>query len=91
MVILVFGQHHHYLNLQLEMVIDGANGGLCLDASYPTVYNLKLYSFVQGGGQVGYNFQVNNQSSSVNAITLGYSGNVGIRTAAPSVNLDVWG
>jgi hypothetical protein len=55
------------------------------------VYNLKLYSFVQGGGQVGYNFQVNNLSSSVNSLTLGYSGNVGIGTTNPQAKLEVNG
>ena len=68
---------------------EGANSGLCLDASDPTVYNLKLYSFVQGGGQVGYNFQVNNISSSVNALTFGYNGNIGLNTTSPACKLDV--
>jgi hypothetical protein len=71
---------------------DGANGGLCLDASDSSnTYNLKIYSFVQAGGQVGYYFQVNNISSSVNALTLGYSGNVGIGTASPNCKLHVYG
>jgi hypothetical protein len=39
-------------------------------------YNLRIFSYVQAGSQVGYNFQVNNIASSVNAITLNYDGGV---------------
>ena len=71
---------------------DGANGGFCLDArDVSSTYNLKIFSFVQAGGQVGYYFQVNNVSSSVNALTLGYSGNVGIGVSMPSKKLEVGG
>jgi hypothetical protein len=37
-----------------------------------------LFSYVQAGSQVGYNFQVNNIASSVNAITLSYDGGVNV-------------
>ncbi len=37
-----------------------------------------MFSYVQAGSQVGYNFQGNNIASSVNAITLNYDGGVNI-------------
>ena len=58
---------------------DGNTGGLCIDSADVTnTYNLRLYSYVQAGNQVGYIFQVNNIASSVNAIILNYNGSVNI-------------
>ena len=58
---------------------DGNTGGLCIDSADVTnTYNLRLYSYVQAGAQVGYIFQVNNIASSVNAIILNYNGSVNI-------------
>jgi hypothetical protein len=57
---------------------DGNTGGFCIDSSDPAVYNLRIFSYVQAGSQVGYHFQVNNIASSVNAITLNYDGGVNI-------------
>jgi outer membrane murein-binding lipoprotein Lpp len=56
----------------------GENDGFCIDASDGNVYNLRIYPFVQAASQVAYNIRVNNVSSVVDAITLGYNGNVGI-------------
>jgi hypothetical protein len=58
---------------------DGNTGGFCIDSADTTnTYNLRIFSYVQAGSQVGYNFQVNNIASSVNAITLNYDGGVNI-------------
>ena len=58
---------------------DGNAGGFCIDSADATnTYNLRIFSYVQAGAQVGYNFQVNNIASSVNAITLNYNGSVNI-------------
>ncbi len=58
---------------------DGNTGGICIDSADTTnTYNLRIFSYVQAGSQVGYNFQVNNIASSVNAITLNYDGGVNI-------------
>ena len=70
---------------------DGAGGGLCIDATDGSVYNMRLYSYVQGSGQVAYRFVVNNIASSVTAMTLGYNGNVGMGNDAPAYKLDVTG
>ena len=70
---------------------DGAGGGLCIDATDGSVYNMRLYSYVQGSGQVAYRFVVNNIASSVTAMTLGFNGNVGMGNDAPAYKLDVTG
>ena len=57
---------------------DGNTGGLCIDSGDGTTYNLRLFSYVQRSSQVGYIFQVNNSTSTVNAITLNYNGSVNI-------------
>jgi hypothetical protein len=58
---------------------DGNTGGGCMDsADVANAYNLRIFSYVQAGSQVGYYFQVNNITSSVNAITLNYDGGVNI-------------
>ena len=63
---------------------DGQTGGLCIDSSDGTIYNMRLSSFVQGSSQVGYQFGVNNQAASYpNMIVLGYNGNVGIGNTLP--------
>ena len=51
--------------------MDGCKSGRSSD---PNIYNLRLYSCVQAGSQVGYIFQVNNIASSVNAMILNYNG-----------------
>ncbi len=62
---------------------DGNTGGLCIDsADVSNTYNLRLFSYVQAGSQVGYIFQVNNIASSVNDITLNYNGSVSIGSLA---------
>jgi hypothetical protein len=70
---------------------DGGNGGLCIDASDPSVYNMRLCSYVQAASQVGYQFIINNGASSVAGLYLGYNGYIGIGTANPSYNLHVNG
>ncbi len=58
---------------------DGNTCGLCLDSTdISSTDNLRFFSYVQAGNQVGCNFQVNNIASSVNAITLNYNGSVDI-------------
>jgi hypothetical protein len=61
----------------------GESSGLCLDSYDGSVYNFRLYSFVQSAGNVGWKFRVNNGASSVDALTLGSTGNVGIGTTDP--------
>jgi hypothetical protein len=61
----------------------GESSGLCLDSYDGSVYNFRLYSFVQSAGNVGWKFRVNNGASSVDALTLGSTGNVGIGTTSP--------
>lgn len=71
---------------------DGETGGLCIDSNDGNVYNLRLSSFVQGNGQVGYRFGVNNLAAAYpNTVVLGYNGNVGIGTSSPAVVLDIRG
>jgi len=69
----------------------GNSGAFCINASDGAIYNLRLYPFVQGGGQVAYSFQVNNMGSSKDAMTIGYNGYVGIGTAIPSAPVTVNG
>jgi hypothetical protein len=40
----------------------GNTGGFCIDNADTNTYNLRVFSYVQAGGQVGYKFQVNNIS-----------------------------
>ncbi len=61
----------------------GENSGLCINATDGTVYNLRLYPYVQAGGQVAYQFRVNNGALSTNSMTIGYNGNIGIGTVNP--------
>jgi hypothetical protein len=68
----------------------GESSGLCLDSNDGSVYNFRLYSFVQSVGNVGWKFRVNNGASSVDALTLGSTGNVGIGTASPTARLTLW-
>jgi len=70
---------------------DGNSGGLCINSFDGNVYNLRLYSFSPAGAQVSYNFQVNNQASSVNALTIAHNGNIGISRTSPICRLDVQG
>jgi len=57
---------------------DTSTGGFCIDSGDGNIYNLRLFSYVQAGSQVGYHFQVNNIASSVNALTFDYDGGVNI-------------
>jgi hypothetical protein len=71
---------------------DGDTGGLCIDSFDGSVYNMRLSTFVQGSGQVGYRFGVNNQSAAYpNTLVLGHNGNVGIGMTLPAYSLDVNG
>jgi hypothetical protein len=71
---------------------DGDTSGLCLDTNDGSVYNMRLSTFVQGSGQVGYRFGVNNQAAAYpNTLVLGYNGNVGIGMTLPAYSLDVAG
>lgn len=69
----------------------GQDDGFCINATDGAVYNFRLYPFVQGGSQVGYNFRVNNIGSSVDAITIGYNGNIGIGSSSPVYKLSLEG
>jgi hypothetical protein len=66
---------------------DGNTRVFCIDcADASNTYNLSIFSYVQAGCQVGYNFQVRNIASSVNAITLNYDDSVNIGTNATVTN-----
>jgi hypothetical protein len=65
--------------LTLKMDYGNKTGGFCIDsADASNTYNLKLYSYVQASGQVGYIFEVNNIASIVNALIFDYDGGVNI-------------
>ncbi len=68
---------------------DGNSGGLCINSFDCGVYNLRLYSFSPASLQVNYNFQVNNLSSSVNDLTFGHNGNIGIGISNPFAMLNI--
>jgi hypothetical protein len=66
--------------------------GIKIDAADGNQYNLIMHSFVQGSGQVGYNFKVNNLGTTHDALILGHNGNVGIGgIIVPTATLDVNG
>jgi hypothetical protein len=69
----------------------GQDGGFCINANDGNVYNLRLFPYVQASSQVGYQFRVNNNASSVDSLALGYNGYVGIGTNNPSAPLTVNG
>ena len=69
----------------------GTTGGFCLDANDGTAYRLFLYPYVQGGGQVAYQFNTQNAGTTYTSLVLGYNGNVGIGTTIPGYKLDVNG
>jgi hypothetical protein len=58
----------------------GDTGGFCINATdnggAPNSYNLRLYPFVQAGGQVAYQFKTYNQSSPYDAFKILYNGDV---------------
>jgi hypothetical protein len=69
-----------------------SNTGLCLDASdFSTTYAMHIASFVQASGQVGYMFNVQNNTSSNTAMVIGFNGNIGMGTSIPSERLHVTG
>jgi hypothetical protein len=70
---------------------DGSGGGLCINSDDPNIYRLYLSSYVQAANQVGYQFQVANQSTTSTSLAIGYNGAVGIGTTAPQYALDVTG
>jgi hypothetical protein len=55
---------------------DGKTGGFCIDSADTNTYNLRVFSYVQAGGQVGYIFQVNYISLTNDNFVLGYDGTV---------------
>ena len=71
----------------------GQDGGFCINTTdvtaNPNKYNLRLYPFVQGAGQVGYQFRVNNVDLISDCLTLGHNGNIGIGTTMPAAPLHV--
>jgi len=69
----------------------GTTGGFCLDANDGTAYRLFLYPYVQGSGQVAYQFNTQNAGTTYTSLVLGYNGNVGIGTTIPGYKLDVNG
>jgi len=65
--------------LTIKCTYDVENDGICINAADTTnTYNMKIFSFVQAGSQVGYKFKVNNISSSVEALKFYYDGGVNI-------------
>jgi hypothetical protein len=68
----------------------GESGGFCINATDNSVYNLRLYPYVQAGSQVAYQFRVNNVASSVNAMAIGHNGDIGIGNIVnPLSSLDI--
>ena len=67
----------------------GTTGGFCIDANDGAAYRLFLYPYVQGGGQVAYQFNVQNQGTTYTSLILGYNGNVGIGITTPVGKLSV--
>lgn len=66
------------------------NSGLCIDANRDgLIFNLKIHPLIQGYSAIGHNFQVNNTGTSVNALTLGYNGYIGINNTNPNNILQV--
>ncbi len=70
---------------------DTSGGGLCLDSYDGTVYNLKLYAYTPSAGKVNYTFQVNNQASSINCLSIANNGYIGINKTTPICHLEVNG
>ena len=70
-----------------SMFNEGTAGGLCLDSADANIYNLRLYSFTPVANAVNWNFQVNNLASSINALTIGNNGNIGIGMTTPFASL----
>ena len=70
---------------------DGGAGGLCIDASDGSVYNMQLCSYVQGSYQVAYKFIINNVAASTVGLYLGYNGYIGIFNSSPAYPLHVSG
>jgi len=67
---------------------NGESTGFSIDSrDASNVYNLKLFSFVQGSGQVGYKFKVRNIADTYEPLTLGYNGRVGIQNNQPQAFL----
>ncbi len=67
---------------------DGESTGFSIDSRDGiNAYNLKLFSFVQGYGQVGYKFKVRNIADTYEPLTIGYNGRVGIQNNQPQAYL----
>ena len=67
----------------------GTTGGFCIDANDGSAYRLFLYPYVQGSGQVAYQFNVQNAGTTYTSLVLGYNGSVGIGTTVPASKLSV--
>lgn len=68
----------------------GTTGGFCLDANDGTAYRLFLYPYVQGSGQVAYQFNTQNAGTTYTSLVLGYNGNVGIGTTNPGGQIHLY-
>lgn len=69
--------------------IGGDTGCFAINAFDGTAYNLRLFPYVQAGGQVAYLFKTYNQGTPYDSLAIGYNGNIGIKTTSPDYPLDV--
>jgi hypothetical protein len=65
----------------------GDSGGLAINAYDGSAYNLRLFPYVQAGGQVAYKFRTYNLGYNYEALTIGYNGYVGLYSDSPSERL----
>jgi hypothetical protein len=86
------GTNNPVTRLTIMNDYNDATTGFCLNANDGSTYQLREYAFVQGGGQVGYKFDVLNGTSTNTTLTLGHNGTVGIGGIThPAATLDVAG
>jgi len=65
----------------------GDGGAFAINAYDGSVYNLRLFPYVQAVGQVAYLFKTYNQGTGYDSITIGHNGNVGIKYTNPLCTL----
>lgn len=79
--------------LTINSDYDDSGSGFCINASDNNTtdsYYMNLYPYVVGGGIVGYNFFISNNSNPYNPLSLNRD-RVGINNTSPSANFQVYG